>query len=96
MTGADTRLPSTRRAVGRSTGAAPPGLPVRRPPPPFRHGDRHRRDRERRVHADHDALLPGRRSWGSPRWASHCPRCRVGSCRWPPRPWPTPGPRSRW
>ena len=35
-------------------------LPVRRPPPAVRDRDRHRRGRQRRVHADLDALLPRR------------------------------------
>ena len=57
---ADTRLPSTAVEVPRSTGAPSARLPVRRPPPAVRHRDRHRRGRQRRVHADLDALLPRR------------------------------------
>ena len=71
---ADTRLPSTAVEVGQSTGAPSARLPVRRPPPAVRHRDRDRRGRQRRVHADLDALLPRRHRPDA--WSRSGPRSR--------------------
>src|SRR3954471_24777064 len=67
----DTPLPSTAVEVPQSVRAPSSRLPVRRPPPAVRHRDRHRRGRQRRVHADLDALLPRR----------HRPHARPGRRR---------------
>src|SRR6478735_5997166 len=57
------RLCSTGLQVAGCPGARPRDrqarLPLARRAPSVRRCDRHRRDRQRRVHADLDALLPG-------------------------------------